>query len=48
MIVRALNQKGGVGKTTISVRLAAVLARNGNRVLFLDVDPQGSYKETSW
>ncbi len=42
MIIALLNQKGGVGKTTLATHIAGELAMRGQQVVLLDADPQGS------
>ena len=45
-IISVVNQKGGSGKTTVSMQLAGALARRGHKVLVVDADPQGT--ATRW
>ena len=46
-VIAVLNQKGGSGKTTIAINLAHALQRQGNDVLIVDADPQGTARDWS-
>ena len=47
LVIAILNQKGGVGKTTIAANVGVSMSKRGHSVLMVDSDPQGSLRDWS-